>query len=87
MMDGASSLADAGQVPSIDAMRWRALGPSAVSLQGGTFCFQRDARCRAFIFLDEALQLRRKFRIGCANRKAFEEKCAIAQLLASDLLE
>ena len=87
MMDGASSLADAGQVPSIDAMRWRALGSSAVSLQGGTFCFQRDARCRAFIFLDEALQLRRKFRIGCANRKAFEEKCAIAQLLASDLLE
>ena len=56
-------------------------------MQGGSFDFQRDARCRTFVFLDEALKLRRKFRMGGADSKAFEEKCTFVQLLASEPLE
>jgi hypothetical protein len=85
MKDGA--LADAEKI----AQPMRSAGVPwalcAVALRGGRFYFQRDARCRAFIFLDQPLQLRRKFRIGCANRKALEEKSTFVQLLASEPLE
>ncbi|WP_156435840.1 hypothetical protein [Bradyrhizobium lablabi] len=44
--------------------------------------------CRlAFVLVDQRLKLRRKFRVGGADRQALEEKCSIVQLLAPVLLE
>src|SRR5690349_3098886 len=83
---GAGSLVDA-ETCSVDAIRRLIQGLRAISLQNGRFCLKDNARCRGFVFVDQPLQLRRKFRISSAYRKAFEEKRAFVELRALQLPE
>ena len=62
----------------------RAMGRCGLSRPGGLFYFQLCSRGLLFILVDQGLKLCRKFRIGCADRQALEEKRPFVQLLAPD---
>jgi hypothetical protein len=68
-------------------MLQRVMGRCGLSQPGGLSYLQLCSRGFLFILVDQDLKLCRKFRIGCADRQALEEKRPIVQLLAPELLE
>ena len=71
---------------SIEAIL-RDIGSRGIRPRRNRFHFQLDTRGRTFIFVDQHLKLCRECCVGCANRKALEEKGAIMHLLALLLFE
>jgi len=59
----------------------------AFSRCGVLFHFQLCSRCPAFVLVDQYLKLCRKFRVGCADRQALEEKRPFVKLFAPVLLD